>query len=122
MINEYATWRSVSGSLAKVTKRKVGVPSERGSRYFGPSKMTFKNLIIHSLSIISVFKMNVLIRSILFLAVYMFLIHQNITLIMLIPVMLIFVLIASVFTVSKRESLDELSNSLSCISSIDKLK
>ena len=84
--------------------------------------MTFKNLIIHSLSIISVFKMNVLIRSILFLAVYMFLIHQNITLIMLIPVMLIFVLIASVFTVSKRESLDELSNSLSSISSTDKLK
>ena len=66
--------------------------------------------------------MNVLIRSILFLAVYMFLIHQNITLIMLIPVILIFVLIASVFTVSKRESLDELSNSLLSISSIDKLK
>ena len=122
MINEKATWSSFSGSLAKVAKHKVGVPSERGSRYFGPSKMTFKNLIIHSLSIISVFKMNVLIRSILFLAVYMFLIHQNITLIMLIPVMLIFVLIASVFTVSKRESLDELSNSLLSISSIDKLK
>ena len=122
MINEKATWSSFSGSLAKVAKQRVGVPSERGSRYFGPSKMTFKNLIIHSLSIISVFKMNVLIRSILFLAVYMFLIHQNITLIMLIPVMLIFVLIASVFTVSKRESLDELSNSLSNISSIDKLK
>ncbi len=122
MINEKATWSSFSGALAKVAKRKLGVPSERGNRYFGPSKMTFKNLIIHSLSIISVFKMNVLIRSILFLAVYMFLIHQNITLIMLIPVMLIFVLIASVFTVSKRESLDELSNSLLSISSIDKLK
>ena len=122
MIKEKATWSSFSGSLAKVAKHKVGVPSERGSRYFGPSKMTFKNLIIHSLSIISVFKMNVLIRSILFLAVYMFLIHQYITLIVLIPVMLIFVLIASVFTVSKRESLDELSNSLSNISSIDKLK
>ena len=76
MVNEKATWSSFSGSLAKVAKDRAGVPSERGTRYFGPSKMSFKNLIVHSLSIISVFKINVLIRSILFLLVYMFLIHQ----------------------------------------------
>ena len=122
MINEKATWSSFSGSLAKVEKRKVGVPSERGIRYFGPSKMTFKNLIIHSLSIISVFKTKVLIRSILFLAVYMFLIHQKISIIMLIPLVLVLVLIASVFRVSKRESLDKLNNSLSNILNIDNFK
>ena len=74
MINDKATWSSFSGALAKVEKEKSIVPSIRGSRYFGPSKMSFKNLIIHSLAIISVFKINVLVRSILFLAVYMFLI------------------------------------------------
>ena len=63
--------------------------------------MSFKNLIIHSLSIISVFRTNVLIRSILFLLVYIFLIHQNITAIMLIPVILVLTLIASVFVVSR---------------------
>ena len=122
MINEKATWSSFSGSLAKVSKEKSAIPSERGSRYFGPSKMSFKNLIIHSLSIISVFKTNVLIRSILFLMVYIFLIHQNITAIMLIPVILVLILIVSVFTISKRENLEELKNSLLNISNIDNLK
>ncbi len=122
MINEKSTWSSFSGSLAKVSKEKSAIPSERGSRYFGPSKMSFKNLIIHSLSIISVFKTNVLIRSILFLIVYIFLIHQNITAIMLIPVILVLTLIASVFIVSKRENLEGLKNSLLNISNIDNLK
>ena len=51
MINEKATWSSFSGALQKVEKDKVEVPSERGVRYFGPSKMSFLNLIKHSLSI-----------------------------------------------------------------------
>ena len=122
MINEKATWSSFSGALAKITKDRAIISSERGTRYFGPSKMSFKNLIIHSLSIISVFRTNVLIRSILFLLVYIFLIHQNITAIMLIPVILVLTLIASVFVVSKRENLEELNNSLLNISNIDNLK
>ena len=68
MVKEKATWSSFSGSLAKVAQDRATVLSERGTRYFGPSKMSFKNLIVHSLSIISVFKINVLIRSILFLS------------------------------------------------------
>ena len=122
MINEKATWSSFSGALAKITKDRATIPSERGTRYFGPSKMSFKNLIIHSLSIISVFRTNVLIRSILFLLVYIFLIHQNITAIMLIPVILVLTLIASVFVVSKRENLEELNESLLNILNIDNLK
>jgi hypothetical protein len=122
MINEKATWSSFSGSLAKVAKDRATVPSERGTRYFGPSKMSFKNLIIHSLSIVSVFKINVLIRSILFLLVYIFLIHQNITAIMLIPVILVLALIVSVFALSKRENLEELNNSLLNINNIDNIK
>jgi len=122
MINEKATWSSFSGSLAKISKDRATVPSERGNRYFGPSKMSFKNLILHSLSIISVFKINVLVRSILFLLVYIFLIYQNITIIMLTPVLLIIILIISVLAISKRENLEELKNSLSNISNIDNLK
>ena len=122
MINEKATWSSFSGALAKVAKDRAIIPSERGTRYFGPSKMSFKNLMIHSLSIISVFKINVLIRSVLFLLVYMFLIHQNITTIMLIPVILVIALLVSVFVVSKRENLEELNNSLLNILNIDNLK
>ena len=122
MINEKATWSSFSGSLAKVEKDRATIPSERGTRYFGPSKMSFKNLIIHSLSIVSIFKINVLIRSILFLLVYLFLIQQKITIVMLIPIILVFGLVVSVFALSKRENLDELNNSLLNISNIDNLK
>ena len=122
MINDSATWSSFSGALTKVEKDRSTVPSIRGSRYFGPSKMSFKNLIIHSLAIISVFKINVLIRSILFILVYMFLIHQNISMIMLIPIPLIILLIIMVFYISKRESLDEINNSQINISNIDNIK
>jgi len=122
MINDKATWSSFSGALAKLEKERSVVPSIRGSRYFGPSKMSFKNLIIHSLSIISVFKLSVLLRSIFFLLVYIFLIHQNITAIMLIPVALIVLLIIMVFYVSRRESLDEINNSQINISNIDNIK
>ena len=122
MVNEKATWSSFSGALAKVSKDRAGVPSERGNRYFGPSKMSFKNLIVHSLSIISVFKINVLIRSILFILVYMFLIHQKISIIMIIPVILVLILLVSVFLTSKRESLEELNNSLSNISNTEIIK
>ena len=122
MINEKATWSSFSGSLAKVAKDRAIIPSERGTRYFGPTKMSFKNLIIHSLSIIAVFKINVLARSILFILIYMFLIYQNITITMLTPIFLVLVLLVSSFKISHRESLDEIGNSLSNISSINKIK
>jgi len=122
LINEKATWSSFSGSLAKIAKDRATIPSERGIRYFGPSKMSFKSLIIHSLSIISVFKINVLIRSILFLLVYMFLIHQNISLVMLTPILLVAGLITSVFIISEREILEKLNNSLLNISNIENLK
>ena len=122
MINDKAAWSSFSGALTKLEKERSSVPSIRGSRYFGPSKMSFKNLLIHSLAIISVFKINVLIRSILFLLSYMFLIHQNISVIMLIPFPLIILLIVLVFYISKRESLTELNSSLSNISNIDNIK
>ena len=111
MINEKATWSSFSGSLSKIFRIKIGIPSERGIRYFGPSKMSFKNLIIHSLSIIAVFKVNVLIRSTLFFFIYLFLIYEKISVITLIPILLIILFNLLVFVVSKRENLEDYENS-----------
>ncbi len=122
MINEKAIWSSFSGTLQKVEKDKVEVPSERGVRYFGPSKMSFLNLIKHSLSIISVFKFNVLIRSILFLVVYLFLISENISNVTLIPFYLVILLNILTFYFSNRENLHQFNNSLTNIGDIEKIK
>ncbi len=122
MINDKATWSSFSGSLAKLEKNRSTIPSIRGPRYFGPSKMSFYNLIKHSLSIIAVFKINVIIRSILFFLIYFVLILKNITYITSIPLILVVIFVISVLEISKRENLDQLNNSLLNISNIDNLK
>ena len=122
MTDEAATWSSFSGSLSKTAKVRKSVPSIRGPRYFGPSKMNFVDLLKHSLSIIAVFKSTVLIRSIIFLAVYIFIVLKYISIITLIPVALVIVMIISVFVLSGRENITELNNSLENINNIENLK
>ena len=122
MSKEAATWSSFSGSLSKVVKDRRSVPSIRGSRYFGPSKMSFIDLLKHSLSIVAVYKFTVLIRSIIFLAVYIFLVSQYISVVTLIPIVLVVVMIISVFVLSGRENITELNSSLENINNVENLE
>ena len=122
MVNDSATWSSFSGSLAKIAKDRKFIPSERGKRYFGPSKMSFLNLLKHSLSIIAVFKKTLLIRSVLFLIFYLFLVAGKISLATLIPVIGIIIMIMSVITLSKRENKSEFANCLKNIVDLEKFK
>ncbi len=122
LINDKSTWCSFSGALAKLEKNRSSTPSIRGSRYFGPSKMSFRGLIKHSLSIISVFKLTVILRSILFLLVYFFLIYKKITLVMLLPVIFVIIFNILIFLIARRENLDELKNSLQNVQDIEIIK
>jgi glycosyltransferase involved in cell wall biosynthesis len=122
LVNEPATWSSFSGALAKTAKDRKSIPSERGTRYFGPSKMSFANLLKHSLSIIAVFKTTLLIRSIIFLITYLFLVMGKISMITLIPVIGVIIMILSVITLSRRENMMEYNNSLDNIESVEKIK
>ena len=122
MINEKATWNSFSGSLTKLETDLISIPSIRGPRYFGPSKMSFLNLLKHSLSIISVFKKTVLIRSALFIIVYILMIKSNASVITAIPLILLLIMIYSISSLALRENMDEFDNSLSSIKNIDILK
>jgi hypothetical protein len=122
MVNEPATWSSFSGSLAKIVKDRKSIPSERGTRYFGPSKMNFINLLKHSLSIIAVFKTTLLIRSILFLIAYLFLMIGKISIITLIPVIGVITMMISVIILSRRENILEFNKSLDNIEKINILK
>ena len=122
MINEKATWNSFSGSLSKIENNLFVIPSIRGNRYFGPSKMSFSNLLNHSLSIISVFRKTVLIRSALFIVFYILLIKSNATLITSIPLILLLVMVYLVSNLALRENMEEFNSSLKNIGDINKIK
>ena len=122
MLDEKATWNSFSGALKKIEKDLVSMPSIRGKRYFGPSQMSFFSLLKHSLSIISVFRKTVLIRSALFIIFYILLIKSYASVITLIPLALLLIMIYSISSLALRENIDEFNNSLTNIHDIDKIK
>ena len=122
MINEKATWNSFSGSLTKIENELLSIPSIRGSRYFGLSKMSFTNLLRHSLSIISVFRKMVLIRSALFIVLYILLIKSNASIITGIPLILLMVMIYMISNLALRENIKEFEKSLENINTIDEIK
>ena len=122
MVNEKATWNSFSGSLKKIEDKLFSIPSIRGTRYFGPSKMSFYNLIKHSLSIISVFRKTFLIRSALFVILYILLIKSNASIITAIPLFFLLIAVYLISNLALRENMEEFDKSLSNINNIEKVK
>ena len=122
LINDKSTWNSFSGSLTKIEKNLISIPSTRGTRYYGPSKMSFYNLIIHSLSIISVFRKTFLIRSALFIVLYILLIKSNASVITAIPLVLLLIAVYLISNLALRENIEEFDKSLTKIKNIDILK
>ena len=121
LTKEASIWSSFSGSVTKVISDRVSVPSIRGQRYFGPSQMNLFNLLIHSFSIIAVFRGAVIIRSVLFLFIYLFFISNSFSVITLFPALAVLIFLLLIFKVSSRENIEELNSSLENISSIDVL-
>ena len=119
LVEEPSIWCSFSGSLMKIVNERESIPSIRGRRYFGPSQMNLLNLLMHSFSIIAVFKISMIIRSIFFIILYLFFISSNFSIITLFPVLVIFIFMLLIFTISFRENSEELNKSLENIDSID---
>jgi len=122
LINEKSTWNSYSGSLKKVENNLLSIPSTRGTRYFGPSKMSFYNLIKHSLSIISVFRKTFLIRSALFIILYILFIKSNASIITAIPLIFLLIAVYAISNLALRENMEEFDNSLKNILDITQIK
>ena len=110
-------WSNFAGTTKKYIKNLYGIPTIRGLRYFGPSKMPLKGLIIHSLSIIATFKYQVLIRSILMIILLSFIFFQvNGSIIFVILNFLIALFCIVIFLTSKRENAQEFQECLKRIS------
>jgi hypothetical protein len=103
-------WSSFSGTVKKYLKSFNEISSIRGFRYFGPSQMSLFKLLVHSFSIIAVFKYQVFLRStfaIIILA-YLNIYLGNISIFFQILIVLFNLLI---FIISLREKKDDLINS-----------
>jgi hypothetical protein len=87
---------SFSGTVAKFIKKRTCIPSIRGVRYCGPTKMSFIKLIRHSLLIISVFRKETAIRLSILFSIYATLIFyflKNAFLLFILPLAIINILI-----------------------------
>jgi len=122
LAKEACIWSSFSGSVTKIISDRISTDSIRGLRYFSPSKMSFFNLLVHSFSIIAVFRYTVVFRSILFLIFYLFFVFSNLSIITLLPVIAILIFLFFVLKTSSRENIEELNNSLNNIDTIDILR
>ena len=103
-------WSSYSGTLKNNVEKLNEIESIRGKRFFGPSKMSLINLIIHSFSIIAVFKFQVFLRSII-LIMALFLINKFLGNITFVFQILLVIFNVAIFVISKRESYQKLINS-----------
>ena len=103
-------WSSYSGTVKKYLKNLNETNSIRGSRYYGPSQMSLFKLLIHSFSIIAVFKYQVFLRStfIIIILAYLNFYLGNISIFFQILIVLFNLII---FVVSLREKENELINS-----------
>lgn len=115
---EKSMWSSYSGSVKKHLNNLTYTDSKRGFRYYGPSKMSLFNLIIHSFSIIAVFKNEVFIRSALMIFFVSFL-TPNLGIIITIFQFILVIFCLFIFLVSLRENEDSLLNSDSNMSDIE---
>ena len=112
-------WNSYSSSVVRTIDERTFIPSTRGTRYVLPSKMNIFALIFHSLSIISVFRNAVIIRSFIYLLVYLLLIFNNISVIALFPILLLLVFLFIILKITTRADMDGFNKSLDNIGSVD---
>ena len=114
-------WNTYSSSIIVAIKDRIPISSIRGVRYVLPSKMNFITLVFHSLSIISVFRNTVILRSVMFSLIYIFLILNKISLFNLIPIFFLLSFVFTILKISTRSNIQGLNNSLDNIDSIDTL-
>jgi len=113
-------WSSFSGTVKKNIKSYSEINSVRGLRYFGPSQMPLFKLLIHSFSIIAVFKYHVFLRStfIIFLLAYL---SSSLGSFSIFLIVLIVIFNLLIFVISQRESEKDLVNSHQNLSEVKEI-
>ena len=118
--NSASLWSSYSGTVKKNIKNFKEIDSIRGVRYFGPSKMSLFKLLIHSFSIIAVFKHQVFLRSIFIIIILAYL-NSTLGIFSIFLAILIVIFNLLIFVISKRESEKHLINSHQNLSEVKEI-
>ena len=111
-------WSSFSGTVKKNLKSFNEINSVRGLRYFGPSQMSLFKLLIHSFSIIAVFKYHVFLRS-TFIIILLAYFSSTLVKLSIFLIILIVIFNLLIFIISQRESEKDLIN---CHQNLSKVK
>jgi polyisoprenyl-phosphate glycosyltransferase len=118
--SEASLWSSYSGTVKKNLTNLIEINSIRGLRYFGPSQMSLLKLLIHSFSIIAVFKYQVFLRSTFLIIALAYLnLYLGHASIFFQIIIILFNLI--IFAVSLRERENDLKNSHNNLDTIKKI-
>ena len=120
LYSKASLWSSYSGSVKKNLKSLNEINSIRGLRYFGPSQMSLLQLVIHSLSIIAVFKYRVFLRSTIMLIVLAYL-NSYLGFLSIFFQISIVIFNLLIFIVSQREQEKDLLNSHNNLASVKKI-
>ncbi len=110
-------WSSFSGTIKKSINRLNSINSTRGTRYFGPSKMSLFNLGVHSFSIIAVFKSQVFLRGFL-LAVLIYIFKSFFGIATFYLIMLLIIFLTLIYFNSFRENIEDLLKSEDNVSNV----
>jgi hypothetical protein len=95
LLNSKTIWGNYSASIAKLNLNNIYLNTNRANRYFYPSKTSFKKLVLHSLSIMSVFKKEFILFYFFYSLSFIFVVNKlNISAFILI---FIFIIISIIF-------------------------
>jgi len=105
LLKEKTLWGNYSATIA-IGKSKIKfLNTNRSKRYYGPSKMSYFKLFLHSLSILTVFKKRIFYMiAILILINFLIIILYN-NLILYIPAIVLFIFSLLILIMSRRENI-----------------
>ena len=121
MIKEKATWNSFSGALTKIEKNLASVPSIRG-----PGILVHPNELYNLIKTFSLyhkcFQKTFLIRSALFIILYILFIKSNASVITALPLVFLLIAVYAISNLALRENMEEFDKALSNINNIEEIK
>jgi hypothetical protein len=120
LCDKASLWSSFSGTVKKYIKNLNEINSIRGLRYIGPSKMSLLSLVIHSFSIIAVFKFTVFLRSTFIIIFLSFLAKSNGSIIISAQIMIV-IFNLLIFIISMRENKKALLDSNENLLNVDEV-